>query len=776
MPERVININSMRLKDLLTVDFGGNKISIKEPNAAHPHSLVQSRMEFFSDGGPFAAIRPDGLVELTGCRREQLTFSNFIHRLEEAEQSQVVLIEGYAGCGKSTLVQYILAKQLGTYNYDDSLYNYNLQVQYNLLPVDESGTKRSSIFSAIEKSFFSKFINTAKGDLNVIECFEQLLQKCRDYSPFSDLYVRFYVTDTVKDAFRFAKESAKINEDSITDNLCKQSEQLQSKIGVLALDYLFRLALYKTGRLRRLYVCYDNLDAIEDAADLADFDDCLISFREHLDNFILMLWNDGFFQEKEMPCFVIVATYRKITASLANLSSAPYTEYQTDRRVDDNYQNVIHIDSTAVFSYGEIVSKRCGYFITALNNYLNLSNPKRTELINQLCSWRDLNESLSIMDDRYACLWNRNYRTCSRIADDLYSKDVYNFDKCVEFIKSNETPDGYEDFSDSEGSVWSGTYYGGSSVILSCLCKVFNNNHIWSDFMDLAPLNPRKSSYRNVSLARLILTFIYNAEDCVSFKDLYDWFCGHNLFSQADLCRILSKMLERNETGVWRRPIYYASNFIFSEQAEDIERVLLAECQYIQEERCAKVDYCFRLCESGVTYVEKLMQEFEFFSNRSNNANNCLYLCESIQELDRIINEVYLSVLKCCDNSRLMMKKVMREFHITANDDYLGLPIHPTTRRKSHQLHTERTIFSHIAYLNRVRLFYVKKTGDIQIKKRFHELFVNYIEKYLQMFAEKIMPICTKRQGVYEKLKTILSEVKGTDDPNLMSKSISIKP
>lgn len=770
MSERVININSMRLKDLLTADFGGNKISIKEPNAAHPHSLVQSRMEFFSDGGPFAMIRSDGLVEMVGGQRAQLSFSNFIQRLEETEQSQVILIEGYAGCGKSTLVQYILARQLDTYNYDDSLYNYDLQVQYNLPPADGSSTMRSSIFSAIEKGFFSKFIKTAKGNLNVIDCFEQLLQKCKDYQPFSDLYVRFYVTDTVKDAFRFAKESAKINEDSITDNLCRQSEQLQSKIGILALDYLFRLALYKTGQLHRLYVCYDNLDAIEDAFDLANFDDYLISFREYLDNFILKLCDDGFFQDDEMPHFVIIATYRKITASLANLS---YMEYQTDHRVYDGYQNVIHIDATSVFSYGEIVSKRCDFFISALNNYLNLSNQKRAKLINQLCSWRDLNKSLSIMDDRYACLWNRNYRTCSRIADDLYSNDVYDFNKCVEFVKNSEMPDGYEEFPDSEGGVWSGTYYGGSSVILSCVCKVFHKNHIWSDFMDLAPLNPKKSSYRNISLARLILTFIYNAEDCVSLKDLYDWFCGHNLFPATKLCRILSKMLERNETGVWRRPIYYASNFILFEQAKDIERVLLAECQYIREEKCAKVDYRFRLCESGITYVEKLMQEFEFFSNRSNNANNCLYLCKSIQELDGIINEVYLSVLKCCDNSRLMMKKVMNEFHITAKD-YLSLPIHPTTRRKSHQLHTERTIFSHIAYLNRVRLFYIKRAGDIQTKKQYHDLFVDYIEKYLQMFAEKILPICTKRKGVYEKLRKILSEVKGSDSPNIMSKSISI--
>lgn len=142
--------------------------------------------------------------------------------------------------------------------------------------------------------------------------------------------------------------------------------------------------------------------------------------------------------------------------------------------------------------------------------------------------------------------------------------------------------------------------------------------------------------------------------------------------------------------------------------------------------------------------------------------------------MSKILNDVYSSVLKCCDNSRLMMEKIMKEFNIT-QQKYLELSIHPTTRSKSHQLHTERTIFSHIAYLNQARLFYVKRAGDIQAKRQYHDLFVDYIEKYLQMFAEKILPICAKRQSVYEKLKKILGEVKDTDNPNLMSKSISIK-
>lgn len=783
MAEKRIDANSISFHDLLTTDVSGNVIKVMDDNANDCYNLIPDRETFFSSNGLFAGIEKAGLIEhLDGNQKRPLDINDLYERLNNPSTSHILLVEGFAGCGKSTLIQYILSNQLNTYKYDYSLYNYDLEAKYNIISRDKNGNrlKRSSIYSAILKSFFEQFVKFVKDNSTVINDYITLLRCCKNYHPFNELYFRFLVTDTFKSIINFIHEDVKINEDTIIDNLMNQAELLLDRECILALDYLFRLSMYKNRIIHKLYICYDNLDAIEDAEDLIGFDNTLASFRRHIDEFISVQLENHFFNNLPTPHFIIIATYRKITANMAGISKR-FTEVESDYNFFDFVRDtIIHIDATSAFSYKNIVAKRNKYFSNRLQNILTMDSHKRSDLIDIFNSWEMLNNKLSIMKDHYSSLWNKNYRTCSLIAEKLYSNSYYSFKDCVKFIESQHNiPDGYDSETDFAGNTILFTYYGGSSILLNNVCKVFNDNKIWSSFLDLAKLNTTSKSYKNVSLARLILTYIYNSKRDVSLEELYYFFCGKNMFKYGELCHILSKMLERNRSGVWRRPIYYAHGFILSEEANDIEKALLNECEHINKAGKASEHYSFMLCDSGKAYIERLTQEFEFFSNRICNSNNCLYLYNSIDEIDKIIKDVYDAVSCCCDNLNELRAKYIDTNNIT-NEEYLKLWIHPTTYFKnSHQLHEERIIFSHIAYLNRVRLYFVdeKISDNLEKRKKYNEVFVRHISSYLELFKDKILPITSQREKVYTSLLKLVEQIESAqkeNDINEMFKSIDM--
>ena len=101
MHNTVISLEDITLQDLLTVDTHGEIINIQDRFAA-----------------VFAEVENNGLCRVLDERKKEIDLTEFLDTLEKSKDSTVTLIEGFAGCGKSTLVQYILWNQLKTPNYD----------------------------------------------------------------------------------------------------------------------------------------------------------------------------------------------------------------------------------------------------------------------------------------------------------------------------------------------------------------------------------------------------------------------------------------------------------------------------------------------------------------------------------------------------------------------------------------------------------------------------------------------------------------------------------
>ena len=107
---------------------------------------------------------------------------------------------------------------------------------------------------------------------------------------------------------------------------------------IMYLDFLYRLAKYfvkgdKNG-LTNLYICFDNMDSIDDLDELNLFDKSLISVRHNIDEFLLRIENSH--SSLATPHFIFLAAYRKITASKVDLSRL------SERRDDYPEDNEFH--------------------------------------------------------------------------------------------------------------------------------------------------------------------------------------------------------------------------------------------------------------------------------------------------------------------------------------------------------------------------------------------------------------------------------------------------
>ena len=747
---------NISLEDILRVDPFDQQVYIYDPVASVKCPMISDNREYFTQ--IYSKPLNNKLEVLDGAQHvhAELDIDQWFEDLDSTKNSMVIFIEGYAGCGKSTFVQYLLVHQLKTYNYEYEYYNYDIGAYY-----DNRNSHR--ILSAIRECFIKQFSTCILNhDDKIIKRFVELLaqQEINRLDTSLDIYNEFVNTDTFKQAILYLLDNKK--EDRFRSAMHNQLKDFSIE-QILALDYVFRLARYIESDSHDnsvLYICYDNMDAIENFDELNAFDNTLVSLRKNIDDYINITTDN--YKDIPTPQFVIIATYRKITAAKVDLSS--YSE-----RIDDysEYNNFIqYVDASHVYSYFRIINKRKEYFA----NYIKRRQLNGGKVLNKL-EIADILTNTEFVHNRYAGLWNNNYRTCSSILDKILRNYFPEAKICTDFVLINL--DGYDETNS--------TYYGASAIFLSLVCKIFNKGGLWgSDHMNLIPLkvlNENKDPRELTSLSRLILTYISNSKDNsgknrpVTTLEIFLEF--EDLFPVDDVCQCLSNMLARDKTDTWRRPIYYYRNALSDN--EKLKTALKKQWKLSKSEGVdASVDYTeLLLCECGYAFIERLTSEFEFFSNRLSNSNQCLYLVSNIDEIKRIINDVYDAVATCCHDMVEFSKRYMKIKNIPTYEKYNKLPIHPRTKGGNVQLHTERIIFSHISYLNYCRLYYINLYIDLEKKKEVNNIFVSYIKQYLILYDENICPINSDRTKVAEELKSIIKEIE-TGDQDKLFLSISI--
>lgn len=737
--------DELQVKHLLKADPFGQNITVHNRENNKVRNLVDDTNDFFEH----IYVAPNGRLGLDGVFHNK-TIDDWLNENEKFSESlncQLFFVEGYAGCGKSTLVQHILYEVLGNPNYDYCYYNYDIGSYFEDCEQDkenDSDLIKSSILFGLKKQIIT--ILETKDSYAI---FDRFLHLMRD----EEAIVKLDGSRSIKTKFGTAaafnvavdsvlKSDATKRYSAIEELDLVMEGQLNilTTYQLLCVDYLWRLAQYLVSPesyRKYMYVCYDNLDSIMNIDVLCNFKDILVIFRDKLNDYTSYLNNiinrqGTLYGEHacKIKSFVIFATYRKITAIRSDLKN---TEMLEDMQQGSEYIQVIEVSKQ--YRFTNIAKNRIDHFSSKIRT-TNICGKKADSLVSQMEKIEEVRK-MYFVKTTYAGLWNNNFRACSNVLSELVEHNSNEIDKCITLYKDNV--DGYSPEK---------CYYGASSLFLHAICKMLKRMKIFdSNHLDL--INIKEDALtRNTSLSRLIITYLYTENESVSITKLFDAF--DKVFAPEYICKILGQLIKRVKGEVWRRPIYYSKYALDNES--DVQNKLYKQYQKYKANEQYKYTE-FRICDCGQTYINAIVPQFEFYAVRINDDYPNPYNIVEIKELKEVLHSVFEKIEICCQKQIEFAEDYIEKYDLD-NAKYLLLPFHPRTRKGNPQLHIERVLFSHLEYINRYRMYLITKKKPKY--DEFNDILLEYIGNYLSLYNNYILKICADRKEVADILRTKL--------------------
>lgn len=726
--------SQVKLKDLLKADPFSRELLIRY-DARYQYVPVMTKSDFFDQ--VYADVAEKKIKWRDGSRNEVYDEDIDVWEKEvaETENSLVIFIEGYAGCGKSVFVQHFLKQQLGIDGYEYNYYNYDIAAY------PRGNVEEHHILPSLVQGFISHLTTCVIDNPNVVRKFKELVSQ--EEIKYIDKSLK--ISNNFVNSKVFAEAEKRLKADHKAEMFRVAVNTQLEKMGcehILALDFVLRLANYiENGENPVIYICYDNLDAIEDIQELYDFINMLISSRRNVDTYINKTEKN--YSNLSTPRIVLFSTYRKITAArveLANLS-------ERCGDISDEHEFIQYIEGSNLYNYQDIVENRRKFFDPLLNSR-HIGGDKIRRQFDKVA----VLSKLHFVKVKYAGLWNNNYRVCSNILNDIFTYYERDIDICIA-LQRNKT-DGFDEESSS--------YYGASAVFLYVVCRLFQKKKLWGrEHLNLVPLRevpsvPEPKCSELTSLSRLILTYIYNKtevsgeQETVSLKELFDEFNG--LYSGDEICACLNNMLTRDSTGTWRRPIYYNHKAIPSDKDTAVSLTNQWDAYISNGKDIPDNLYTeFSLCECGEAYINLMIPDFECFAVRAGNKQS-LYMTTNPAEIEVMAENVVNAVKCCCKNMTLFSQKYMNIKSIDSYDKYIKCSIHPRTASGNPQLHTERFIFSHIFYLDKYRLCHIRNMSGTD-KERANTCIIKVIGEYLDLYNDYIRTKNPERELIAEMLR-----------------------
>lgn len=656
-------------------------------------------------------------------------YRNLLNKVKNSHRSNLFFIEGFAGCGKSTLVNRlfydITKKENRRYDYTD--FNYKLgnsRYDYN----DGANTCPESsdeVNSLIREKLAVRIAPYFEGDTEVYKCFEYLAGGNNIFiiDKGRAIYRKLVKADVVKESRDNLYESDREgNIRTITELFREQLGSFKTSL-LLATDFLLRLAQYIVFNERSyLYVAYDNLDAIDYPDVLEKFDDELVAFIDNLNTYIDIIYPiimNKYGSCERKPAFAVFATYRKITASRVNLQRH---EVKTENK---DINSCIHrMDVSEYYNYCDIVNNKATFFLEeARKKHIKFPAANNLKMVVEL-------NNAKIIRERYKAFWNHNFRGCANIMQKIVTNRKSCVPKGLELIKRNCDEEKHmEDLN-----VW--LFTGASSIFLRIICDLFRDGDIFgSSCLNLITLN-QSEEYGYTTLSRLILNF-YNTQGKAQINKLF--LALEGLYTPAEIVEVLAALLDKND--IWRRPLYYTAYALPNEGLKD---ELKNQAQYYENHDASFNRYTeLQLCPCGELYINLVVTSFEFFACRCLKDSKSFYCEEDMEKNENVLNKVLEAVERCCINLSAMRMKIEQVRDIS-DEEFLKLPFHSITKSKKVQLHEERIIFSHISYLELFRRFKIGSITD-EKKKDINKLMVDTIIGYLSLYDQYVEPIDKQR-------------------------------
>ncbi len=679
------------------------------------------------------------------------------------------VIQGYAGCGKTTFVHSIL-RNISVKEKFSSYYNFYIghiknSTEKNYIKSSIMSKIAEHIISALKEDdgwqIYEQFVELCKNDLSILSSdfqmhFAPIYYSCSNASLYShalNLYknrkndnaseyeVKFRVQfnnsyNSKMGILRYRNDHANINNEPLDI--------------LLVVDYIWRCSVSlvrNTSNSSNQIVVYDNLDIIDDIQVVVEFIDTL---RSVLTNYELFKFQND---KLSFPTFKAILTVRKITyASISRFSEVGSSEtHQTPVGID-------FLDISNLYISSNVLKHKAKVLIDNLNSII----PYNSLCYNNICSF--LKKLIEVPDDvfsdiKFSELLNHNIRACANMMELVISSNIYNY-------------------SDSSASINHSNGKQTSAIWIHIICTILKDYRIWESLG--YNLSNTSNLYYPTTLSRMILTYLCNyrlgymrdfpcfKSSDVTFKEIVasleripfntysknlSW--KHNVAhslkkeykkinSQKQVIHYISKMLQRNdsmeELELWRRPIYFTRNAI---SLTDIQEINDSLEKQLQEDNPI-TSFC--ITDEGCTFVEKIATHFEFYSVRYNNrATKPICFIRDCDILDKIIERVYNQVSFCADKQVWLMNYYKNNIDSSINR-YLNELYHPRTEGFKPQLHIVRTIFDHIIYLNDYRDSVLETHTE---SHNINECLVKWIGKYLNLYRQNWFDMLKNTVGEY---------------------------
>lgn len=722
--------------------------------------------------------------------------------------SKLFVIQGYAGCGKTTFVHHLL-NNIGHSNMDfihiDIGQRWSFPSEPNMF-----FTQSLIVFScAIEnlvklkrherEKIWEKFISLGS-DIeasrlgieitNIISSFITIKRK----SSWKNLRVNLHhhLNDTYGG--------------SVKNSIWHSVGQTQAIVSLLI---LLKCAEYTVSQRHKsseskLALIFDNLDIITNPAIPAEN---VFLLWDVISRYIDYKKNYQTINQESLPDALIFITVRKVLyAHIA--SHLPDLEMA----IMNNPTNIVTCDISRLYLSQSILAHRIDYWIKHITVR---SDIEKLEQLKEIIVVNDMPIEEEKIEDEFSpkktinldAFLNYNYRAFSNAISMLLDDSDYKKHLLPELKSTNS--------SESWKKV---------STLIFLLSLLYKKERIWNTL----GFGCRDFSYVDypTTLNRLILNYLYTARrgqvlcafsdnrpdipvnNYVSLKEIVETLKDVKFlridtrFNQAqidkkyesyavdmedlildriaDMCARTSRAsgvknfgYDTDEDELWRRPLYFIGGLKLYHTATSYDELKTNFRHSIEEKKSEKV--LLSITEEGCILISDFFANFEFYSARyGNNSAKPLHHATSKEEIDNIIYPVYDAIKKCCERNGIFMNQYMEHYNLTI-DQYLQKFFHPRTKPRFEdgdilerrltgtsfrpQLHIVRVIYSHIGYFNITKEYI--SVSNLSEKNLMCKCLTDWIKAYLELYNHYFFnllnkTVCEADNHVYSSLLRLL--------------------
>lgn len=202
---------------------------------------------------------------------------------------------------------------------------------------------------------------------------------------------------------------------------------------------------------------------------------------------------------------------------------------------------------------------------------------------------------------------------------------------------------------------------------------------------------------------------------------------------------------DAEDDELWRRPLYFTGGLALEHTAASHEE--LSEHFRKSIEKTSVKQITLSITDEGFMLINDIVATFEFYSARYCDISVAkpLHQATSESELDSLIQPVYEAVQRCCKRTIFFKDQYLEQYHSDLNQ-FLRQSFHPRTKPRlimkderhkkldrtsfRPQIHIVRVIYAHIGYLNMVK----KSFSNLKESTAMCERLTKWIADYLLLY------------------------------------------